>query len=377
VGNTIETLADHGIVTLVDPQVPQIHEWAKAVANGGVRVFGVPVAQLGVTSLVDEITDGAGLIAGVTGVLEIEQLSIALAAGAEYIYCPVADASLIAAAKARGLDVIASGMTPSEVGAALLAGADMVAVDPAGALGFRYFESIARQFRGARLIAAGGIDIESAPRFLELGAVAAIVDRGIFPEANEPAALEVISARAQALVEVCSDVLSSRPTPASSAPKVDRVTEPTDDTPVADVTPIHRSFPVMKLALRRARPASVPPPIPRSSARPSSVPPPIPLEARSPSVPPAATLPPPRATSTLPPRPRLRSAPHLISVPRPSETVKRSSPAERRATPAPSRPAARRAPSSKHVWRSVPPPPRVPRDIPPLPRLLRVGASRK
>lgn len=317
-GKTIEALASHGLVALVDTPARAIQAWARAIADGGIHLFGVPIDLLSVAAVVDELADEVQVIVGVTGVVRADQLSVAMAAGAEFVCCPIADPALIGAAKARGLDVIAGAMTPTEIHAALEAGADAVAVDPAGILGPAYFAEMAKRFRGARLLAAG-VDIESAPRFLELGAVGVIVDRGIFPQTREPAALEVISARARALVEVCEEQLASRIV----------LTVPSDR-PTAPPTPLFRD-PEPRVAAPRPA-SSVPPPIPthaRRSSRPASVPPPIPREA-------TRIGPPPIERSVLPPR--------ETSVVRAVAHLQRSS--------------------------FVPPPPPVTRDLRSVPRLV-------
>jgi len=75
--------------------------------------------------------------------------------------------------------------------------------------GVEHFRLLASQFRDVPLLASGGVGPENAPSFLELGALGAIVDQGVFPQPSEPAAAEVIRARAAALVEVCADAMGT------------------------------------------------------------------------------------------------------------------------------------------------------------------------
>lgn len=209
-GQTIDALREYGVIAVVDAPVQErLLDWGRAIAKGGIKLLGVPVTLPTVTELTDDLGDEGDLIIGVTGVVQPDQVSVAFAAGAEYVLTPIANPAIIEAAKERGIEVIAGAMTPTEVAICLEAGADLVAVHPAGPLGLDYFASVARQFRQAPLLAAGGIDIENAPGFLEAGALGAIVDRGVFPDGNEPAALEVISARALALTEVCADAMGT------------------------------------------------------------------------------------------------------------------------------------------------------------------------
>lgn len=209
VSDIVERIHVHGLLAVVDaPVEDQLFDWAKAVAKGGIHLLGIPVWLPNVTEIASDLADEAGLSVGVTGVVGSEQVSIAMAAGAQFIVSPVSDADLVSTAKARGITVLAGATTPSEILVATGAGADMVCLNPVGVLGgVDYFSVIVRQFPHIRLLASGGVDIENAPAFLEAGAVAAIVDRGVFPNPNEPAAVEVITARALALTEVCADAL--------------------------------------------------------------------------------------------------------------------------------------------------------------------------
>ena len=210
-GDTIERIREHGVIAVVDTAAQyQLLEWAKAVAQAGVKMLGVPVSLPHVTEVVDHLSDEADLIVGVTGVTSPEQISIAFAAGASYVLSPIAEPAIIQAGRDRGIDVIAGAATPTEIARAHAAGAEMITVHPVGVMGgIDYFRALARQFRGLPLLASGALGVENAPGFLEVGAFGAIVDRGVFPEENEPAAIEIIRARAGALVEVCGDAMGT------------------------------------------------------------------------------------------------------------------------------------------------------------------------
>jgi len=211
VSSTLDKILDHGLVAVIDaPVEDQLFDWAAAVAKGGIRLLGIPVWLPNVTEIASDLADEAGLVIGVTGVVSIDQVSIALAAGADFVMSAMCDEDIVRACKDRGVTVVSGGATPTELLRAASAGADLVTLFPAGVLGgVSYFSTIVRQFPHIRLLASGGVDVENAPAFLEAGAAAAVVDRGVFPEPKEPAALEVITARALALTEVCADALGS------------------------------------------------------------------------------------------------------------------------------------------------------------------------
>ena len=232
--DAVDAILEHGLIAVIDsPIEDSLFKWAMAVSKGGMAVLGVPVTLPNVTEVVSDLADEAGLIVGVSDIRLPEQLSVAVAAGAELILSPVADWAIIEQAKMRGLSVIAGAFTPSEVHTAFMAGADLVSLHPVGVFpgGEAYFRKIKQSFPDKPILVSGGIGVENAPTFLELGACAAIVDTGLFPETNDAAAIEVITMRAAALTEVCADVRGT--------PKRTSFTElrAVSDRPVVEATP--------------------------------------------------------------------------------------------------------------------------------------------
>ena len=139
-------------------------------------------------------------------------LRTAVDAGAAFIVSPIVSPEVIGAAHARGLVAIAGAFTPTEVAAGVKAGADFVALHPAGAFpDVTYFEHVARSFPTVPLLVSGGVDAGSAPGFLEAGAAAAVIDRGLFPERDAESNQQVVQTRALALTEVCADAIGTPP----------------------------------------------------------------------------------------------------------------------------------------------------------------------
>jgi 2-dehydro-3-deoxyphosphogluconate aldolase / (4S)-4-hydroxy-2-oxoglutarate aldolase len=215
--DTADRIRNEGLIAVVDMDDvdEQLVDWATAVAKGGVRLLGVPAWLPNVTEVASDLTDEAGLEVGIYGIVSVDQVALALAAGASFVLSPICDEQVVKAARERGLTVGVGASTPTEVSRAAALGADLVSVFPAGTLGGpEYLAMLHRHFSHVGLLAAGGVDVDKAPAYLESGAVAAVVDRGLFPDSTEPAALEIITARAMALTEVCSEVVGregSRP----------------------------------------------------------------------------------------------------------------------------------------------------------------------
>lgn len=194
------------VAVVTAPIEERVFDWAVAVSKGGIHHLGVPVTLPNVTELVSDLDDQE-LVVGLSGVVKKEQVSIAVAAGGAFIISPIADREILHTAKSHGLCAIAGATTPTEIKIAMDAGADIIAVHPLGVLGApqAYAKSLLRTFPSVRFAASGNIGVEDAPSFLELGMNVAIVDQGLFPSTNDPAAIDVITMRALALTEVCAD----------------------------------------------------------------------------------------------------------------------------------------------------------------------------
>lgn len=205
---TGQLITAEGLVAVVNaPVQDRLFDWAIAVAKGGVQFLGIPVTYPQVTEVTSDLADEANLTVGVSGVITGEHVSVALASGAEFIISPICDPDIIKAARDRGLTVIAGGATPTEIARSIQAQPDLVTVHPAGLLGGPdYVRELVQQFPGVDLVASGGVDVENAPSFLEAGAAAAVVDRGLFPQDEDPAAVEVITMRAMAMTEVVAEI---------------------------------------------------------------------------------------------------------------------------------------------------------------------------
>ena len=111
------------------------------------------------------------LIVGAGTVLSVEEVSAAAEAGATYIISPNTDPDVIRNTKDLGLVSIPGAMTPTEAETAVKAGADLVKLFPAAALGTEYFKSIMSPLKHIRFVPTGGITPENMKEFLELGAV--------------------------------------------------------------------------------------------------------------------------------------------------------------------------------------------------------------
>lgn len=134
-----------------------------------------------------------------------EAVAEAIAAGAQFLFSPHWDLSLLEMAIAAGVPMIPGALTPTEIIQAWQAGATAVKVFPISAVGgVQYVRSLQIPLAGIPLIPTGGVSQETAPGFFEAGAVAVGVSTGLFAPADIAAEnWQEIEARSQAWRGIC------------------------------------------------------------------------------------------------------------------------------------------------------------------------------
>ena len=130
-------------------------------------------------------TPDDGILIGAGTVRTIEALEAASGVGADFAVSPVIDRDVLAAALRLGVPCIPGALSPTEIDAAWRAGATFVKVFPASSVGPTHLREIRGPLREVELIPTGGIDRDSAPRYLAAGAVAVGIGGAIVDASSE------------------------------------------------------------------------------------------------------------------------------------------------------------------------------------------------
>lgn len=154
-------------------QPAEVEGIADALYAEGFRVIEVPlnspdaldsIARLARRMPADAVV-GAGTVLSVQAVADVQ------AAGGRIIVMPHADASVICAAKARGLACVPGAATPTEAFAALHAGADAVKLFPAELVTPTVVKAMRAVLpKSLRLLPVGGITPDNMGPYLQAGA---------------------------------------------------------------------------------------------------------------------------------------------------------------------------------------------------------------
>ena len=147
---------------------------ATAVAwlqEAGLRVFEITMTVPEAPALIRALAADPNLLVGAGTVPDARMAEACLDAGARFIVAPWVDASLAATVQDAGACLMLGAMTPTEVRAALAAGADVVKIFPASSAGGPgHIKALRAVFPDVAFCPTGGVDAANAPAYLAAGA---------------------------------------------------------------------------------------------------------------------------------------------------------------------------------------------------------------
>ena len=150
---------------------------AQAIYEGGIDLIEVTFNQSAperfsdTTNAIAAISEHLGdkVCVGAGTVLTPQLAKMAADAGAKYIIAPDANVAVIQKTRELGLVSIPGVLTPTEIAAALEAGADFAKLFPAGLFGSGYIKALKAPLSHVKMLAVGGIDASNIPEFLASG----------------------------------------------------------------------------------------------------------------------------------------------------------------------------------------------------------------
>ena len=164
-----------GIVAIVRMKEPEkLRAVVDAIASGGIRVLEVTMTVPGAVELIRALapTLPPDFILGAGTVLDAATVAQVVDAGARFVVSPVFRTSVIAACHERDVPAMPGCVTPTEILDAWDAGADVVKVFPATALGPTYLKDVRAPLPHVKLMPTGGVTLDNAGDWLKAGAVA-------------------------------------------------------------------------------------------------------------------------------------------------------------------------------------------------------------
>lgn len=180
-------------------RVPDPVGLVEALADGGIRAVEFTFTIPDVVEVIRTASASTGAVIGAGTVLTLGQGEQALEAGARFLVAPTLVPELMDVAQES--PVVLGAFTPTEIQAAVEAGAAAVKLFPARIGGPGYLKDLAGPFPHLALIPSGGVSEANAKDYLEAGAIAVYAGSSLAPpQLVEAGDHEQINQRAKAFV---------------------------------------------------------------------------------------------------------------------------------------------------------------------------------
>ncbi len=173
-------MPDHPLITRLRAErvVPVVRTRSASLAataiqwlrDAGLTMFEITMTIPDAPALIRELASDKGLLIGAGTVPDAAMAEACLAAGARFIVAPWVDPTLSAPCRSAGAALLLGALTPTEVRAALAAGADGVKIFPASSLGGPgHIKALASVFPGVAFCPTGGVDPANFTAYLAAG----------------------------------------------------------------------------------------------------------------------------------------------------------------------------------------------------------------
>ena len=201
---TVAVIEESGVVGIIRvkdaSRVPGVVE---ALAEGGVRALEITMTVPGAVELIRQAARSlpSGFVLGAGTVTDADMARQVIDAGARFIVSPVMRLDVIAAAHAEDVPILPGCFSPTEILEAWEAGADLIKVFPATALGPGYLRDIHGPLPQVKLVPTGGVSVDNVGEWIRAGAAAVGVGSALLdPAALSAGRYDSIRAQAQRLV---------------------------------------------------------------------------------------------------------------------------------------------------------------------------------
>ena len=154
--------------------IPQALALAESIAAGGIPILEVTMTVPGALELIRSLVRShPGLLIGAGTVLDPETARMCILEGAQFIVSPSLNLRTVELCQRYSVAVLPGALTPTEILTAWQAGADIIKIFPASAMGgASYLRSIKAPLPQVEIIPTGGVSLANAADFLAAGAFA-------------------------------------------------------------------------------------------------------------------------------------------------------------------------------------------------------------
>lgn len=172
----ISKIHEIGIVPVVRAaHLDEARRAVDAISAGGIPIMEITMTVPNAPAMIQELVRhyGDAAMVGAGTVTTALQAEVCLDAGAQFLVSPGLSVSVLKTAAQRGILAIPGALTPTELMAALEAGAKVVKIFPCGSVGGpKHIKALKAPFPDAKLIPTGGVNLGNAAEYFAAGSFA-------------------------------------------------------------------------------------------------------------------------------------------------------------------------------------------------------------
>jgi 2-dehydro-3-deoxyphosphogluconate aldolase / (4S)-4-hydroxy-2-oxoglutarate aldolase len=172
----IQKIHEIGIIPVVRAaNVDEARRAVDAICAGGIPIIEITMTVPNAPAMIQQLAREFGnrILTGAGTVITAQQAEICMDAGAQFLVSPGLSVPVVEAATRRSILAMPGALTPTEVMAALGAGAKVIKIFPcASAGGPKHVKALRAPFPDARFVPTGGVNLANAQEYLAVGAFA-------------------------------------------------------------------------------------------------------------------------------------------------------------------------------------------------------------
>jgi 2-dehydro-3-deoxyphosphogluconate aldolase/(4S)-4-hydroxy-2-oxoglutarate aldolase len=168
-----QLLASGVIAVLRARDAKSLTQIARALHDGGVGALEITLTTPGAVGGIAELTRaGDGMLVGAGTVLDAAAARSVMDAGARFVVSPVLEPEVIRVCRDRNVPCIPGAFTPTEILHAWRAGASLVKLFPAAAVGPGFVRDLLAPLPFLRIVPSGGVTLDSVGEWIRAGVAA-------------------------------------------------------------------------------------------------------------------------------------------------------------------------------------------------------------
>jgi 2-dehydro-3-deoxyphosphogluconate aldolase / (4S)-4-hydroxy-2-oxoglutarate aldolase len=166
-------LASGVIAVLRSREAKGLAQVARALHDGGVRTLEITLTTPGAVAGIAELAHGGeGMLVGAGTVLDAAAARSVVDAGARFVVSPVLEPEVMRVCRDHNVPCIPGAFTPTEILQAWRAGAALVKLFPAAAVGPGFVRDLLAPLPFLRIVPSGGVTLDSVGDWIRAGVAA-------------------------------------------------------------------------------------------------------------------------------------------------------------------------------------------------------------